>query len=213
MQSKNSSEHAKNAKEYDSLSGQYEWYGGEVLFGLVFEYISAGDKLLDLGIGTGLGSIPFHKAGLKIYGIDNSEEMLDVCREKGISQNLKTYDLSEDKLLYDNNEFNHIISCGVFHFFADLEHFFSESHRILVPNGTFSFIVQNSNDDISETVDEEYGIPVYGHSEIYIERLVEKYNFELLKKQSFSALKNLSGKEKFYFKAYILKKMNLKSSF
>ena len=36
----------------------------------------AQDRLLDIGIGTGLGSLPFAKTGLEIFGIDGSGEML-----------------------------------------------------------------------------------------------------------------------------------------
>lgn len=77
------------------------------MFGLLFKYVKKGDTLLDLGIGTGLSSLPFYQIGLKIYGIDISEDMLTICRKRKIAEDLRTRDLN-DKLPYDN-QFDHII--------------------------------------------------------------------------------------------------------
>ena len=42
----------------------------------------AGSTVLDLGCGTGNSSYPFFVEGLKVIGVDASEEMLQVAREK-----------------------------------------------------------------------------------------------------------------------------------
>jgi len=39
-----------------------------------FEFVGAGEKLLDIGIGTGLASMHFSEIGLKVYGLDNSQK-------------------------------------------------------------------------------------------------------------------------------------------
>jgi predicted TPR repeat methyltransferase len=54
-----------------------------MVFGMAFEYVAPGERLPDLGIGTGLSSAPFRKAGPEIRGLDGSEEMLAACRRKG----------------------------------------------------------------------------------------------------------------------------------
>jgi len=41
-----------------------------------------GESLLDVGCGTGYFSFYFHQLGLKVTGLDSSEEMLDVARGK-----------------------------------------------------------------------------------------------------------------------------------
>lgn len=41
-----------------------------------------GESLLDVGCGTGYFSLFFHQLGLKVTGLDSSEEMLDVARGK-----------------------------------------------------------------------------------------------------------------------------------
>lgn len=78
--------HDEFAGIYDSQVKQYNSYGHEVLFGMCYEYIKPGDSLLDLGIGTGLSSVLFAKAGLNITGLDGSLEMLKECGKKDLQK-------------------------------------------------------------------------------------------------------------------------------
>lgn len=204
--SKSIANHDKWAGNYDYLSCELENHAHELIFGLVFEYINKGEKLLDLGIGTGLASSLFHKAGLKIYGLDNSKEMLNICRNKNLAYDLKLFDLKKSTIPYDNQLFDQVIAVGVFHFFKDLERFFKESHRILKEQGIFSFTVKDSDTFISCDVDEEYNLTICGHSEEYIAKLIQEYDFELLKSLKFQTFKDLSKNESLSFKAYVLKK-------
>lgn len=95
------------------------------------------------------------------------------------------FDLREDFLPYDTHVFDHVIAVGIFHFFKDLEMFFRESYRILKEDGTFSFTVKDSETETSIAFDEGYEILFYGHYDEYIEELIQKYNFKLLKKLRF----------------------------
>jgi ubiquinone/menaquinone biosynthesis C-methylase UbiE len=79
--------HDKSAGIYDNMSMRVENHGHEVLFGLAYEYLSPGDTVLDVGIGTGLSTYLFYKAGLRVYGVDGSETMLDICRKKASLRN------------------------------------------------------------------------------------------------------------------------------
>lgn len=85
--------HDKIASEYDSLVKKYNSHIHELLSGMCFEYIKPGDSLLDLGIGTGLSSFLFAKAGLNITGLDGSGEMLKECKKKGIAKKTKQYNV------------------------------------------------------------------------------------------------------------------------
>lgn len=70
MESKNMvNTHDKSAAEYDRLAKEQSWFGPKVWFGLCYEFMKPGDSLLDIGIGTGLSSLPLHKAGLQINDI------------------------------------------------------------------------------------------------------------------------------------------------
>ncbi len=46
-------------ERYDDAVKKQKWYGAEILFGMIYEYLRADDKILDIGIGTGLSATAF----------------------------------------------------------------------------------------------------------------------------------------------------------
>jgi len=178
----------EHAKEYDELAKKYLWFGNEAVFGLCYEFLTPGQTLLDLGIGTGLGSQLFHNAGLEVYGLDISQEMLDICEKKNIAKELLHHDLGKTPFPYDDNRFSFVISIGVLHFFKDLDNIFSETRRLLKENGTFAFSIADNEDeskDFIEKVDESWGAKFICHSRPYIEKLIERHGFQKLKELTF----------------------------
>jgi len=187
--------HDNGAAEYDQQAKDYKWYGTEILYGFMHDCISSKDKLLDIGIGTGLASVPFAKAGLDIYGIDGGSEMLKVCKAKNIAKELKQYNLEEIPLPYKDNFFDHIISCGVFHFLEDLKPLIGDTARLIKTEGYFAFtakthvddkggkVYSDSNGDILPIVTE--GITIYMHNTNYIKRILEESGFRILKELDF----------------------------
>jgi len=178
------------ANEYDQAKSRYQWYAPEVMFGFLYEFISPGQKLLDIGIGTGLSSELFYKAGLLVSGLDNNSEMLEVCRKKQIAEMLVVHDVDQS-WPYEVNAFDHLISCGVFHFFSDLEHFLKEAARVLKPKGFFAFTVSHLDSDMPEFSTHETshaGLFLYKHSNPYVETLYRKYKFDLIKSMKFIVL-------------------------
>lgn len=85
------------APNYDNYIKNCNWNGPDMLFGLMYEYIAPKQKIMDLGTGTGLSATLFAKAGLEVYGLDGSEVMLQICKEKNIAKQLIQADLSERK--------------------------------------------------------------------------------------------------------------------
>ena len=59
---------------HKGLPGEAEFYLGQVL--------KRGVSVLEIGCGTGRITIPMALSGLEVTGLDNSREMLAVCREK-----------------------------------------------------------------------------------------------------------------------------------
>ena len=190
---KNIKLHDKIASEYDSLVKKYNSHIHELLFGMCFEYIKPGDSLLDLGIGTGLSSFLFAKAGLNITGLDGSGEMLKECKKKGIAKETKQYNIQDVPLPYSDNIFSHIVCCGVFHSFGDLLPIIKEVYRILRPGGIFAFTIAPLTakdagfncESIPEYIESSsaWETPCFKHSDKYIGGIARKLCFTIQKEQ------------------------------
>jgi len=132
---------ASGIEDYDEKAEEYGWRGPEVAFGLSYAFIEPGERLLDIGIGTGLSSVLFHKAGLHVYGMDLSPEMLEECRKKAFAEELRRHDLTVEPYPYTDGAMDHAICLGVLQFFSDVGCVFRETSRILRDGGTFTFVV------------------------------------------------------------------------
>jgi ubiquinone/menaquinone biosynthesis C-methylase UbiE len=160
---------------------------------MCYEYIEAGDSLLDLGIGTGLSSVLFARAGLNVTGLDESSEMLKECRKKGFAKETKQYNIRDVPLPYSDNAFSHVICCGVFHFFADLLPIIKEACRILKPTGIFAFTIASLTPEDAESgrksmpeyieVQSSWGIPIFKHSDGYVNKIAETCGSRIQKEQ------------------------------
>jgi predicted TPR repeat methyltransferase len=174
------------AEDYDTLAGQSEWFGGDALFGMMFEYVRPGDRLIDLGIGTGLGSQPFHCAGLKISGIDISKPMLSKCRVKGISSDLRLHDLRRP-LPFADREFDHAIAVGVFHFIEDVGILVKETSRIIKLGGIFGYTTISPEDESKDVSEQRiHGFLIYQHSHRLMNSLLGQIGFQVLKTTRFT---------------------------
>jgi predicted TPR repeat methyltransferase len=141
-----------SADRYDDDAQACGWYGPAAAFGLAFRYIEPGQTILDIGIGTGLGSELFNKAGLNVVGMDVSDEMLEVCRKKGFTARLVRHDLNIIPYPFGDASCDHAVSTGVFQFFGDLEPIFKEVCRIVREGGIFVFITGDRGEEENATV-------------------------------------------------------------
>ena len=135
--------HDDYAADYDAQVITYGCYLAEALFGLCYEFVRPSQRLLDLGIGSGLSAVPFAKAGLHVSGADFSSAMLDLCRSKGVADDLRQLDVQAVPWPYASGAFDHAISCGLFHFIADLDAIFEEVARVVVAGGLFAYTTKD----------------------------------------------------------------------
>ena len=206
--------HSKeDALQYDQQAAEHEFHGHAVLFGLMSEFVKPGDTLLDIGIGTGLSSIPFHEAGLEICGFDSSEAMLEVCESKGFAKQLVVHDLRNAPYPYERRSFDHVISLGVLNFYSDLAPVLREVARIIRPGGILGFSVEEQKPgqeaeylfpiDPGSRQPGEMWIRMYRHSDEHIRELLETNRFAVLNDSEFLADRYPDQGIEIRFRAYV----------
>jgi ubiquinone/menaquinone biosynthesis C-methylase UbiE len=179
--------HDAYAADYDRQVSTCDCHISDVLFGLFYEYLRPGEKLLDAGIGSGLSSIPFARAGMEIHGMDFSPVMLALCQQKKFTTSLVNHNLLEVPWSFPDASFAVLVCCGVFHFIPDLVGIFGEVQRVLKPGGIFAFTTKVSpmKDTKQGNYDQQTSgeFEIYSHFVSYLEKLVKKEAYTSLKRQ------------------------------
>lgn len=203
--------HNQVAADYDLQVRQYDSYGHDVLFGMMYELIRPGERLLDIGIGTGLSSRSFARAGLRCFGVDGSPDMLKECQSKTFADGLVRFDISHQPLPYSDSTFDIVIGCGVFHFFANLEPLINDVVRLSTSKSLLGFSVagipfslqqQHPAKDVLHTPT-AWGVPIYQHSDRYVQRLLNTCDFNLLKRQKLLIQSGTPDTEDMLFVVYV----------
>lgn len=99
--------------------------------------IKEGDKVLDLGVGTGL-SLPLYPRHCEVTGIDLSPEMLEQAKKKVERYNLnhvKLMEMDASNLEFEDNTFNHVIATFVISVVPDPVRVISEMKRVNKKDG------------------------------------------------------------------------------
>ena len=127
---------------FDRFAEQYDnWFktglGKHVLHyekELVLELAApkTGDKVLDIGIGTGIFAVELMKYTKDITGIDVSEKMLDIARSKGLT-NVSVGDAVS--LDFPDESFDLVISITALEFIMEYEKAISEMVRVCKKGG------------------------------------------------------------------------------
>jgi ubiquinone/menaquinone biosynthesis C-methylase UbiE len=102
-----------------------------------------GERVLDVGCGTGNYTLALAEAGFDAVGIDYAPGMLKRAREKAIHQvsgrasvSFESGDLNQP-LGFPDNSFDHAICIYAFQCVVDPSRFLSEVRRVLKPGGLF----------------------------------------------------------------------------
>ncbi|MEV7124423.1 methyltransferase domain-containing protein [Streptomyces sp. NPDC093260] len=116
-------------------------------YDFVLSKVRAGQKVLDIGCGTGRFTVPMAAAGAKVTGLDISRAMLDVTEGKltaqGLSADLHEGDMAN--LPFADGSFDVVTSMlALMHIpLEDRERVFAEVSRVLRPGGRFVIGVKN----------------------------------------------------------------------
>lgn len=186
-------EDREQAGSYDDAAQKTGWQGPSRVFNLLSRHTRPGQTVLDIGIGTGLGSEPFSRAGLHVTGMDLSESMLDVCRRKGFAERLVRHDLTITPYPFRDASIDHAISTGVFQFFSDLDRVFSEVARILPGGGMFAFITGDRSPEETpkivagpEQTGTDESVTMFRHTPGQVACWLEKNGFRLEGSEQFT---------------------------
>ena len=97
-----------------------------------------GEKVLDAGCGTGAHALSLQQLGARVVGVDFSRGMLAVAKRAAPSLPLLVADLHQPLPLADAS-FDAVVCSLVSEHLTQLQMFFSEAHRLLVPGGRLVF--------------------------------------------------------------------------
>ena len=207
-------EDRKQADTYDNAAEKIGWQGPSLVFDLLSPHIRPGQTVLDIGIGTGLGSEPLFLAGLNITGMDLSEDMLRVCRKKGFVTCLVRHDLTVAPYPFGDASFDHVISTGVFQFFADLNPVFCEVARLLKTEGRFAFITgDRTPEDPAEIIagpeqtGTEESVTMYRHTPEVVSLWLERNGLRLEISRGFSVWMDEAHTKILPARVYLVKKV------
>jgi predicted TPR repeat methyltransferase len=177
---------SSNIDYYSNIAGAYDnavkFCNGNtgILFRIAKPFLPelSGNKLLDIGCGTGLCSKPFARQGFKISGVDGAEGMLRVFSQKGFAEFLLRVDLEKEDFPFANASFDAAISNGVFCLFSSLDRVIGETGRVLKRGGIFCFTVE----DVSKTEPRmivRSGMDIYRHKPEYLASILSSAGFEI----------------------------------
>ena len=128
----------KTKEDYNLISDQFSStrYSIWPELKILGEYIKEGDKVLDLGCGNGRLLEIFKGRNVDYVGIDNSEKLIEIAKEKNPAFNFQVADALN--LPFPDNYFDKIFSIAILHHiplddFRD--QFVKEARRILRPGG------------------------------------------------------------------------------
>lgn len=128
-------------KEYAQLAESYDekWhFYVENTLKQTLKHIEpkAGDCLLDMGCGTGVLLSMLEKRYPEVFltGIDPTQEMLDIATKR-FSKKIHIEQSWAEQLPFDDEKFDWIISCNMFHYIREPEIVLKEMMRVLKPTG------------------------------------------------------------------------------
>jgi SAM-dependent methyltransferase len=118
--------------------------------------LAAGERVLDLGSGAGTDSLVaaqmVGEAG-RVTGIDMTPEMLAKARAAATEMGATNVEFVEgeaERLPFDEESFDVVISNGVIDLIPDKDAVFAELHRVLVPGGRLQVADVTIQNPVSE---------------------------------------------------------------
>lgn len=144
-------------KSYEKQASRYDYirsasFEGKIVDKLQRELIYKNlglkkGKVLEAGCGTGRILLYLAEKGVSCYGIDPSENMLNILRKKAKQKKIKMIVKKADieKIPFKNNTFDGVYTVHVLMHMPDYKKAFKEMYRVLKPNGKLIMDFPNLN--------------------------------------------------------------------
>lgn len=110
--------------------------------------IQPGQRVLDLGVGTGL-TLPLYPVDCEVVGIDLSRKMLDKARDKVRKLDLEhvlLLEMDAQQLAFADDSFDHVLATFVISVVPDPVRTIVEMKRVLKPEGSLVLINHFQNE-------------------------------------------------------------------
>lgn len=104
-----------------------------------------GEKLLDVGIGSGRASLPLARAGYDVTGVDSSQAMLDQTRVQAGETPIRLEQGDLAALRFADAEFDTVMSLNVLVHFPHWREILAEWKRVTRPNGRIVFDIHSQD--------------------------------------------------------------------
>ena len=106
-----------------------------------------GQRVLDLGCGSGVLSCCFAKQGARVVGIDLTEAGVKMAQRNAKSQDLDVTiaRMNAENMALASESFDYVFSWGVLHHTKNMNIALGEAHRILKPDGRGLMMVYHKN--------------------------------------------------------------------
>jgi len=149
--------------------------------------LKPGERVLDLGCGTGWASrivarlVATGPAGFgQVVGLDISDEMIARAREASTDfENLLFVWGSAEKIPWEENYFDKVLSIEAFYYYPDQERVISELFRVMAPRGRLYILINLYRDSpYGVRWAERLKVPVHIRSAQEYEEMLKRHTFE-----------------------------------
>ncbi len=133
----------KRPKDWSSIQEATGIAGYE--YALQFLNINSAQTLLDIGCGSGLFSDLAVKKGAEVTGIDASEQLIELAKQRNTFIKFQTGEMEE--LQFADNTFNIVCGFNAFQYASDINNALSEAKRVLKNKGKLVVMIWGNKED------------------------------------------------------------------